>query len=258
MVQKQFPEVKTISNDMNIGFAGANNQGLKLAKGRYYLLLNSDTVLKRPIEELVELMDRMHQVGVLGCRVVFGNGQTQKTCWRFPSLFREWYYFSFDIIRRIIPKISELRYQGIDFNNLSKPDCVSGCFFLLRREVVEQIGGFDERFFMYYEDSEYCYRVKKLTEYEIIYYPNYEIIHYHGKSRDTATAIHLSFQSAKYYFNKIYGKRYSKVFAGFCALSWSIDLLVLVITVVIWRSPRVQRKIDLLKRLLLYEIGDKK
>lgn len=250
MVRRDFPEVRLIENATNTGFAKANNLALLEATGRYILLLNSDTVMPESPQQVIEYMDATADIGLLGCKIVFGDGTLQYSAWRFPTLFQEWYYFSFDIIRIFIPAISRLKYRGIDYRHITDTDCVSGCSLFINGKLVNLIGGLDEQFFMYYEDTEYCYRTTTDTNYRVVYFPHFQVTHYHGKSSNPQKATLRSFMAARYYFAKTKGERFSAVFVTACRMIWRIDLAILSILHLFFRNIKVAGKIDLFRQLL--------
>ena len=250
MVRESFPEVLLIESGTNAGFARANNLAMREARGRYFLLLNSDTVMQTSPHPVLDFLDKGQDIGLLGCRIVYGDGSLQKSAWRFPALTQEWYYFSFEIIRSFIPALSNLRYRGIHYNSISDADCVSGCSLFIRSELFRLIGGLDERFFMYYEDTEYGFRARMQTRYRTVYYPHYEIVHYHGKSSNDLKATLRSFRSAVYYFSKIKGRGRISFFVGACKASWRFNLAVLSMIGLFLRSNKVADKVDTFKQLL--------
>lgn len=185
MVKAEFPQVILIENTENSGFAAANNQGMRIAKGRYVLLLNSDTVvLDGAIQKTVRYADSHPEAGVVGCRAVWPDGRRQNTCFRFVTL-RLLLLSSLLFFRMAKPFRRPLfhpdRYLHLDFNQEHNVDVVAGCFFLLREEVIREVGMFDEDFFMYGEEMEWCSRIHK-ADWEIRYFPGAEIVHLYGAS----------------------------------------------------------------------------
>jgi len=158
MLQENYPEVRTLDNTENLGFAKANNQALRLTSGRYLLLLNSDTfVLGHSLEKMVEYMDRHKEAGALSPKLLNADGQTTQTQGSFWSK-RKWETLSARKVRFI-----------------------SGAAFLIRQETYKNVGGLDENFFFYNEDLDWCKRILK-NGWEIHYFPAAAIIHYGGKS----------------------------------------------------------------------------
>lgn len=166
--------VRVIENTENVGFAKANNQGIKLAKGDYILLLNPDTNVKDDaIEKLVEFAKTHPDAGVVGAKLILSDGTTQKSVFRFPTVWRAIQEFWFGA-----NTYSSYVSQG------SSPvavDAVVGAAFLITPQAREKVGMLDECYFMYFEDLDYCRRVWNLGL-KVFYLPSAEIIHYHGVS----------------------------------------------------------------------------
>lgn len=183
MVKTRFPQVVLIDNSENRGFAAANNQGIKVAKGRYVLLLNSDTVvLDQAIAKIVSFADDNPEAAVVGCRVLNPNGTLQRTCFMFPSLLNM--FLSTAYLYKFFPRSRFFGREQMSWWNrddVREVDVVTGCFMLVRREAIEPVGVMDERFFMYGEETDWCYRFKK-AGWKILFTPDAEIIHLGGAS----------------------------------------------------------------------------
>ena len=182
----RFPQVRILRNDSNRGFAAANNQGFAVARGRYVLLLNNDTlVLEGALGQSVRYMDANPAVGALGCRVEFPDRSFQTSCYRFNDPFQLF-------MTRLLPlgsirreRLNAGRYFGRQFSVPTDVDVVAGCFLLVRRVVIDEVGGLDEEFFMYGEDEEWCSRIKR-AGWRIVYFPGATIIHIHRFSSGRA------------------------------------------------------------------------
>ena len=183
MVRAEFPQVVLIENRENHGFASANNQGIAIANGRYVLLLNSDTiVLDHAIDKTVQFADAHPEASVVGCRVLNADRTVQHTCFMFPSLLNM--VLSSTYLYKLFPKnkfFGRERMLWWDRNDVRQVDVVTGCFMLVRREVVEQVGLMDERFFVYGEETDWCYRFKQ-AGYKMVFMPHAEIVHFRGES----------------------------------------------------------------------------
>ncbi len=179
MVQREFPKTVLVRNQRNLGFAAANNQAFAVARGRYVLLLNNDTlVLVGALAASVRYLDAHPGVGALGCRVEFPDRSFQTSCYRFNDLPEL-------VMGRLLPlgsvggeRLNMGRYWGRQFTEPTEVDVVAGCFLIVRKEVLASVGGFDEDFFMYGEDEEWCSRIKR-AGWRIIYFPGATIIHIH-------------------------------------------------------------------------------
>lgn len=173
----------TILNKKNEGFTKGNNTGLKAAKGKYVLFLNSDVIVKRVNwQEILEYMDKNPFIGVLTVRVELPSGQIDPASHRgFPSLWNSFSYYSkLEFITKPIPVLNRIFggyhkvYQSL--NTAHEIDSPSGAFFLSSRELLNELGGFDETFFMYGEDIDMAFRIKQ-KGYKVMYYPNAMVIH---------------------------------------------------------------------------------
>jgi GT2 family glycosyltransferase len=182
-VASEFPEVKLIRNGYNAGFAKACNQGIRIAAGRYILLLNSDVEVSRTVlEKMVEFMDAHPETGIAGCKLENQDGSIQASVRDFPSLRSE--FFGALLLDRLFPSnpvIGSYRKRNIDWKNATEVDQVSGAFFMVRREAMEQAGILDERFFIYYEEVDWCLRIKQ-AGWSVMYVPQCQALHHGGCS----------------------------------------------------------------------------
>lgn len=175
--------LKIIQNKKNLGFAKANNQGIKKAQGRYVLLLNSDTELvENSLMKMIKWMDKHQEVGIVSCKLVNADGSTQPTGGSFPTLWRVFLWASFlDDLPGVASIFGSYHpHTGQFFDEEHQQDWVIGAFMLIRREVVDNIGYLDEDFFMYGEDVEYCLRTRE-AGWEVWYTPLTQIVHLGSK-----------------------------------------------------------------------------
>lgn len=162
MVEQDFPQVKLIKNSDNLGFAKANNQGFEIAEGRHLLLLNSDTLIHGDAMSLsVKYLDDHPQVGALGIKALNGDGSTQMTCHQFPSLLNMALMAS-GLWKLKWPKFFG-RYHMTDWKRDSEREVevISGCYLMLRREVLMQVGPLDESFFFFGEETDWCRSMRR-------------------------------------------------------------------------------------------------
>ncbi len=182
-IAREFPQATVIANTDNKGFAGANNDGLAVAKGRYLLLLNPDTVVNdASIRDVLEFCDANPTAGVVGCRCFNEDGTQQSTIFRYKR-------FGEILMNVVIPnklmrksrRLGRSRYIGADLNQTMDVEVVAGCYMMVRRECYDKVGGMDDRFFMYAEEVDWCYRIHK-AGWRIVYFPGASILHYGGLS----------------------------------------------------------------------------
>ncbi|WP_144940559.1 glycosyltransferase family 2 protein [Paenibacillus sp. 32O-W] len=212
-IREEFPQVQLIENQENVGFAKANNQGMRIATGRYILLLNSDTIVQTDtLEIMVRFMDEHPDVGASGCKVILPDGSLDKACRRgFPTPSASFYYaFGISKLFPHVPRFNQYQLGYLNPDEEYPVDCLVGAFMLVRRKAIDEVGLLDEQFFMYGEDVDWCYRIKQAgwTNY---YYPKTHIIHYKGaSSRKKPLKIVYEFHRAMYLFHrKHFRLRYS-------------------------------------------------
>jgi len=183
MLKLEFGDVKIIANAENRGFAAANNQGMLASKGRYILLLNSDTiVLDNSIDKAVAFADAHKGSAVVGSGVLNPDMTVQPTCFMFPSILNM--LLSVSYLYKLFPRsrfFGRERMTWWNRDDVREVDVVTGCFMLVRREAIEEVGMMDERFFMYGEETDWCYRFKQ-AGWKVMFTPMSAIIHFGGQS----------------------------------------------------------------------------
>ncbi|KYH30673.1 N-acetylglucosaminyl-diphospho-decaprenol L-rhamnosyltransferase [Clostridium tepidiprofundi DSM 19306] len=213
MMKEVFPQIKLIENNDNLGFSKGNNVAIRESKGRYVLLLNSDTVvLDNCLEQCVNYMDKHKYTGVLGCKVVLKNGELDHACRRgFPTPQASLYYML--KLNKFWPnneKYTQYTLSHLNEDEINEVDSVMGAFMMVRREAIEKVGLLDETFFMYGEDIDWCYRIKE-AGYKVVYYPKANIIHYKGasSSKKPFKTIYEFHRAMYIFYNKHYREKYS-------------------------------------------------
>lgn len=183
MVKKDFPKVSLIENSNNRGFAAASNQGIAISKGRYVLLLNSDTIiLSDAISKTVSFADNNPDAAVVACRVLNPDRSLQPTCFMFPSVINM--VLSSSYLYKLLPGsrfFGRERMTWWDRKYARDVDVVTGCFMLVRREAIGAVGLLDEQFFMYGEETDWCYRFKN-AGWKVMFTPASEIVHLGNQS----------------------------------------------------------------------------
>jgi len=183
MIKKKFPTVNLIANQENLGFSKANNLAIKQSTGRFVLLLNPDMrVTPETLPQMVEFMEKHPTAGIAGCHLVNDSGVTVPHVRRFPTVWDQ---------AAIILKLPHLfpfltsKYlmKDFDYNTLlaNVVDSIRGSFFMIRRELIDKIGGLDERYFIWFEEVDYCKEALK-AGFKVMYNPKVKCVDYVGQS----------------------------------------------------------------------------
>lgn len=238
MVKDQFPEVLLIENKANLGFSKGNNVAIERAKGRYILLLNSDTVVKENcLEQCVRYMDSNKNIGALGCKVILISGELDHACKRgFPTPEASLYYML--KLHKLFPgnkKLGTYCAAHVGNDEIAEVDALMGAFMMLPKAVIDQIGMLDEEFFMYGEDLDWCYRIKE-AGYKVVYYPKAQIVHYKGASskKKRGKTIYEFHRAMILFYNKHYREKYNPMITLLVYMGVGIRM-VLTYMVNLWR-----------------------
>ena len=172
-IRENYPQVTLIESKENLGFGKGNNVAVKETRGKYLLLINNDTIVLDKLEPILMIMENDKQIGALGINMLDGNGKYLKAAGNFPS----------PVSLLLMKKL----WKGKDFKkgsfkkNFYEVDWLSGAFLCIPRRLYDDVGGFDERYFMYVEDVDLC---KKIADkgYKRIFSPNFSYIHFVGFS----------------------------------------------------------------------------
>lgn len=228
MARDEFPSVRIIGNPDNRGFTVANNQALAQARGRYLFLLNPDAeVVPGALGALLGYMQANTNVGIAGPQLLNPDGTVQSSRRRFPTLatalvestrLQQWFPRNRLLQRYYLLDTSDDAVQDVDW--------VVGAAMFVRRQVYEQIGGFDESFFMYSEELDWCYRAKR-AGWGVVYFPPARVIHHEGKSSEqVAAARDIYFHSSKIrFFRKHHGALSASLLRAFLLLMFAYELL---------------------------------
>lgn len=184
---EEFPEVILIKSPTNLGFGAANNLGMKKARGRYFLLLNSDTIVQAGCLEACKLfMDDeasvADNIGMIGCKLLNADLSLQPSI--FPYLANSLLVLlttTNPILIRLASLLGLNKHLSFDYSKVQPVGDIAGAFMFMRREVFEKTAGFDPDFFLYGEDTEWC-RERIRRHFDIFYYPKAAIIHLGGRS----------------------------------------------------------------------------
>lgn len=210
ILRTKYPHVQLIENPTNVGFGRANNLALPLARGRYVLLLNTDAIVSPDtLQKTITFMDTHPQCGVLGVKLVGYDGSLQPSCRYFPT---PWNLFLTSTgLKRFFPAARLVDDMLWDHASERECDWVPGCYYLVRHEVIDRIGLFDSRYFLYYEEVDHCRAVHQ-AGWNIVYYPFTQVVHIGGESAESEGALTagrqlLAFriESELLYFRKHHG-----------------------------------------------------
>ncbi len=190
------PDVRLVALDENVGFGAGNNRGAAIARGRWLLLLNSDAFVRAgAIDELVRFAEARPEIGVAGPRLLWPDGRLQRSCRRFPTVFRIATEYLF--LRKLAPRsriLNGFYYGEFAHDEAARVDWLTGACLLVRRDLYERLGGFDEDFFLYSEEVDLLYRARQLGA-ETWYDPAAEVEHVWGGSAGRASAPTLEEQA---------------------------------------------------------------
>ena len=176
---KQFPQVIAIENKENVGFGAANNQALKQATGKFVFLLNPDTqIFPDNLEKLVEKIEEEEKIAIVAPQLVNENGSLQKEIGTFPGLVD-----SILVLLKLhrLPFFKDLVYPKVDYSQEQEAEHLMGSALLIRREVLDSVGVFDEHFFLWFEETDLEKRIKE-AGWKLIYYPQVRVVHLLSKS----------------------------------------------------------------------------
>lgn len=236
MIRKEFPQVIFIDNKKNLGFAAGNNPGIKRAKGRYILLLNTDTeVQNNTFRVMLEFMDSHPEVGASTCKLLLPDGSMDPACHRgFPTPWASLTYLS--KLEKLFSKsrLFGQYHQGYkDLSRIHEVDCIVGAFFLVRREVVKEVGLLDEDYFMYAEDIDWAYRIRQ-AGWKIMYNPTVTILHKKKQSgrsnvlRERRVMTEIYFHRYNWlFYKKHYARKYGSLLTFFVNSFYTIRLFFL-------------------------------
>ena len=182
MVLSEFPGVNLVWNKSNVGYARACNQGIKATVEPYVIIMNSDTTLSRDtVTEVTGYLDRNPRAGVVAPLLRNTDGSLQYSCREFPSISTAFVHAFLGLFSGDNPRSASYKKMSWDHEQACEVPWVSGAFMALRREALEEIGGFDEKYFMYVEDVDLCWRMWRAS-WSVGYLPQGEVYHHIGMS----------------------------------------------------------------------------
>lgn len=214
-IEARYKDIKILRNEENLGFAKAVNQGIKQATGEYIFLLNPDSEVKPgSLEELVKFAKKRPETGVVGAKLLNPDGSIQPSVYHFPTIWRA-------IAEYWLGKKGAYEKYAVTASDAVEVEAVTGAAMLIPKKTIEKIGFLDERYFMYFEDLDFCRRVQR-AGFKVYYLPQAEIIHHHGKS-----AALMGFQAYNWLCQS------SKIYNGF--------IKYFLLSFIIWSAQKWQR-----------------
>lgn len=211
LIKNKYPNITLIENKKNVGFGRANNQALRIMKGDYLLLLNTDAFVETDtLQKTIDYMEANLEYGLLGVRLLGRDGTLQPSCRYFPTPFN---LFADRIgLHRLILNIKLVDDPSTDHNLTQECDWVPGCYYLLRKKTIDQVGLFDPLYFLYSEEVDHCFSIKK-AGWKVVYFSESDVVHTGGESAKSVSAIsnvsrqvpELQIESELLYFRKNHG-----------------------------------------------------
>jgi len=223
IIQNNFPTFKLICSDSNLGFGKANNLAVKQSQGKYLLFLNNDTILTENTPKILsDYLTENQDVGAVGSRLTFKDGSYQLSCGRFPNLVIEFIYKMRSGLDYRWHQIFSIFYDHL-YAKFTDVDWVTGACLMMHRDTFNQLGGFDESFFMYFEDVDLCKRVKDLGL-KVVYYPQTTVIHLLGGSAQGGKkSVNTHYRNSQiHYYKKHLGKLQTTILKLYLELSGKV------------------------------------
>ncbi len=245
MLRAEFPSVIIIENKKNVGFSKANNQAAAIAKGRYVFLLNTDTLLvDNVIKTFVDYLEAHQEVGVCGGWLKNADGTSQVSFGSFPS-FTQAIADAF-YLNDMFPKAHFPRRGVLPDGSIIAPkevDYVTGAAILIRNELIEQLGLFDEFYHAYSEETDFCYRVKHTVHKKIMFLPSASVTHFGGFSYRNVRKfqIQLMCSSTHKFLTKYHGQIYSFITRLLYAWHYGVKIPVRFVRYLI-ASPAIKEE----------------
>ncbi len=250
-------EVKLVKNSVNRGFTGGNNDGVRIAEGKYIVILNNDTtVYDSNISELSSILNSIGKFDVVGGRIIGIDGVTQASGGYDPSLLNLFSQFTVLCYKKIrLPWLKKFMLSEWIDNEVKGVDWASGCFFAMRRDTFMELGGFDENIFIYLDEVDLHKRIRKMGG-QVYLYPNI-VIRHHGQvswvGSNHYVGLRHNYNSAAYFLKKYNGwfHKFLFVFAVKTVNSLYLPILILLRLLTSGRNVKINNKLKLCLTLIM-------
>jgi len=240
-IRRQYPEVELAENSDNLGFAKGNNVGIAMSRGRYVCLLNSDVVVPPGcFETMVDYMDAHSDIGLLGPKMLSPDGGIGPSVMKLPTV---WNSLCCALGLHSVFKNSDFfggyLMPNFPYDKIEDVEVLTGWFWMTPKPALDQVGGLDERFFMYGEDIDWCHRYLK-AGWRVVFFPGAEALHYGAASSAQApTRFYVEMRRANLqYFRKHYGRVRT---AGYLLTTWVHELVRIAAYGALYCVKRTQR-----------------
>ena len=244
MIKSEFPWVKLIENPKNSGFGSANNLAIRQSDAKYVFLLNTDTILvNNAIKILHDFLESTPQAGACGANLYDENMEHVHSYGVFPTVKRQ--ILKTFMLRWFFPKeLKAMKDKGLNAENeLKAVDYITGADLMIKKSVLDEVGIFDERFFMYFEENELQFRIRK-AGYEIFINPEAKIIHLHDKSPKKREKMYYEYKKSQYLFFRLCYANEKNIFG-------------LKILIILTFLPKIFTHRESISNLIKYIINDK-
>ena len=266
MLKEQFPDCRVIESKVNLGFVKGNNRAVQEASGKYILYLNPDTELvTNAIYGMFKILESEKEIAAIGCRLVNPDGTTQFTCARtFPTPLKQ--FSELSMLNRVFKNSKMLGTAEMEYWNHQtsrEVDCLTGACIMARKDLIDRLNGFDENLFMYADDVELCYRIKKMG-WKIYYLATEAILHKEGAStsqrKEKFFSTILQRESNCYFLKKHFGRlkawQFKLAVFGGAIIRILLIILALLPSRFMMKSDRISiHTINKYLNLLLWSVG---
>lgn len=257
LLSPKFPDVKFIQLNDNLGFSKANNIGFENSSGEFVLILNPDTLLQPDtLQKMYDFLKNDETIGAAGCKVLNGDLTFQLPCRRsFPTPWNS--FCKLFGLQKVFPSVKAFSEYNLTYKNIDdtyEVDALIGAFIFARKNVIDEIGGFDESYFMYGEDLDFCFKIKK-AGYKIFYFSQTNIIHFKGESTRRSSINEVKhFYEAMQIFVK---KHYNSSFFFLLFLKFGIKVREVLSYFIKYRRDFAFFILDIILLIVLFPIANK-